>query len=230
MGNASKVVSILALALSAAWASTTLAQNPPGPPDGLAVRIMNTPVPVTGSLGITGNVNAVQSGPWSVNAVQSGTWNVNATINNTQTNPVKTINQSQIAANMVELSCFTHRGGSPSDICIKIDPRGFNVGAFTVPAGQVLIVTQLDFTIDPVPELTRQLIEISLGHDTPAGIAAGRSVTNLWILPTPAAGAANVWQQRTFNPGFQIASGHQIYYAADTQTGLRIYGYLTPAN
>src|SRR5262245_25113380 len=194
MGSTSRLVSVLTLALSAAWASTTLAQQ--GPPDGLGVRILNTPLPVTGAIGITGNVNAVQSGPWSVNAVQSGTWNVNATINNTQTNPVRTINQSQIAANQVELSCFTHRGGSPSDICIKIDPRGFNVGAFTVPAGQVLIVTQLDFTIDPVPELTRQLIEISLGHDTPAGIAAGRSVTNHWILPTPAAGAANVWQQR----------------------------------
>jgi hypothetical protein len=38
-----------------------------GPPDGLAVRIVNpVPVPVTGSLTTSGNVAATQSGPWNV--------------------------------------------------------------------------------------------------------------------------------------------------------------------
>ena len=38
-----------------------------GPPDGLAVRIVNPlPVPVTGSTTISGTVAATQSGPWSV--------------------------------------------------------------------------------------------------------------------------------------------------------------------
>jgi hypothetical protein len=38
-----------------------------GPPDGLAVRIVNPlPVPITGSLTTSGTVAATQSGPWNV--------------------------------------------------------------------------------------------------------------------------------------------------------------------
>ena len=227
MGSTSRLASVLTLALSAAWASTTLAQQ--GPPDGLAVRILNTPLPVTGAIGIMGNVNAVQSGPWSVNAVQSGTWNVNATINNT--NPTQTINISQVASNVIHLHSFTHRGGSRSDIFIKVGPDGRNAGVFTVPAGQQLLITQIDLTLVPVPELTQPFILIDFGHNTPAGIAAG-SFPNIieWTVPTPAAAAAHVWQQRTFNPGFAVIAGEQLYYDTTTETEMEIYGYLTPAN
>jgi hypothetical protein len=182
------------------------------------VRIVNTPVPVTGSLGITG----------SVATTQSGTWNVNATLNNSLTNPAQTINISQVAANIVELHCFTHRGGSRSDICIRVSPEGRNAGVFTVPAGQLLVITQLDVTLTPVPELpTPSTVEIDFGHNTAAAIAGGSfGTTNVWLVTN----AQGPLQQLKFTPGLTMASGHQFYYEAVTETEMEIYGFLTPAN
>lgn len=48
----------------ACGATTSLAQQ--GPPNGMAVTILNTPLPVTGSTTVTGSVNAAQNGAWNV--------------------------------------------------------------------------------------------------------------------------------------------------------------------
>src|SRR5260370_30822240 len=57
-----------------------------GPPDGLAVRIVNPlPVPTQGTSTVTGTVAATQSGTWkvgvngTVGTTQSGPWNVGVT-------------------------------------------------------------------------------------------------------------------------------------------------------
>jgi hypothetical protein len=67
-----------------------------GPPDGLAVRIVNPlPVPTQGTSAVTGTVAATQSGTWkvgvngTVGTTQSGPWNVgvNGTVGATQSGP-----------------------------------------------------------------------------------------------------------------------------------------------
>jgi hypothetical protein len=68
-------VSRLLVSASLAACCATASQAQQGPPDGLGVRVLNTPLPVTGSTTVSG----------SVAASQSGTWNVTATIANKQT-------------------------------------------------------------------------------------------------------------------------------------------------
>ncbi len=46
----------------------------PGPPGGLNVTVTNTPLPVSGSIGVSGTVAATQSGTWNVGV--TGTPNV----------------------------------------------------------------------------------------------------------------------------------------------------------
>jgi hypothetical protein len=69
-----------------------------GPPDGLAVRIVNPlPVPTQGTSTVTGTVAATQSGTWKVgvngivgtSSTQSGPWNVgvNGTVGASQSGP-----------------------------------------------------------------------------------------------------------------------------------------------
>src|SRR5215831_13045509 len=63
---ASAVLSMLAI-IGTIMNSHQAAAQPPGPPGGLAVNIVNpVPVPVTGSTTVSGNVAATQSGTWAV--------------------------------------------------------------------------------------------------------------------------------------------------------------------
>jgi hypothetical protein len=76
--------SLIAGFVTACWTTQSLAQ--PGPPEGLGVRILNTPVPITGSTTVSGSVAATQSGTWTVNANLQGSPSV--TIGNTAAAPV----------------------------------------------------------------------------------------------------------------------------------------------
>jgi len=214
----------VALCVTNVWAAdeNVLVVNPSSKPVPVSIQGTST---VTGSVTVTNTPLGVSG---SVAATQSGTWNVNATLNNSPTNPARVINISQVAANIIELHCFTHRGGSRSDICIRVSPEGRNAGVFTVPEGQLLVITQLDVTLTPVPELpTPSTVEIEFGHDTAAAIAGGSfGTTNVWLVTN----AQGPLQQLKFTPGLTMASGHQFYYEAVTETEMEIYGFLTPAN
>src|SRR6185369_7418735 len=52
-------------------ANVSLAQQ--GPPGGLGVTVLNTPLSVTGSTTVSGSVSATQSGPWTVQVVNPPT-------------------------------------------------------------------------------------------------------------------------------------------------------------
>jgi hypothetical protein len=116
-----------------------------GPPDGLAVRIVNpVPVPVTGSTTVSGTVAATQSGTWNVGI--SGTPNVgitgtpNVKVTNPATAPVLTLDLSKSASQHVELRCGNV--GFANDFNNCVDPITRNI--YVVPAGQNLIVTSVD--------------------------------------------------------------------------------------
>ena len=68
--------SALALTLGVVFLATLGRAVAQAPPNGINVNVLNTPLPVTGSLGVSGTVNAAQSGAW------------NFFLNNTATNPV----------------------------------------------------------------------------------------------------------------------------------------------
>jgi hypothetical protein len=212
-----------------------------GPPDGLAVRILNTPVPVTGSIAVSGTVAATQSGPWAttvsgtVAATQSGPWAVNATlqgtptviIGNSLTNPALVVDISKAASNIVELGCFA-RVGERSGPCVRKLPSGSSGGVFTVPAGLMFVVTGVDAIIEPAFGQTSPVtVEMLFGHAPPDVIATGSYfLTNRWLVSN----AASPMTQLQFNTGVVIASGHQIVFSVTfgATTSLDIRGYLTP--
>jgi hypothetical protein len=99
---------------------------------GPAVTIDPTqlPLPVQGSVSVSGTVAATQSGPWNVGV--TGTPNVK--VANPATAPALTLDISKSASQHVELLCFA------TDICLA--PTGGT--AYQVPAGQNLVVTSVD--------------------------------------------------------------------------------------
>jgi hypothetical protein len=123
----------------------------PGPPDGLAVRIVNpVPVPVTGSTTVSGTVAATQSGTWNVgitgtpNVGITGTPNVNVT--NPATAPVLTLDISKSAGQVVELQCL--RSLAPTPVCEEVPGPSTPTAAYVVPKGQNLVVNSVDITPD----------------------------------------------------------------------------------
>jgi len=74
------------------WTTVSLAQGAPpqGPPAGMGVTILNTPVPVTGSATVSGTVAATQSGPWTVQVVNPPNAPASTIVTNQATNPVPT--------------------------------------------------------------------------------------------------------------------------------------------
>jgi hypothetical protein len=98
-----------------------------GPPDGLAVKIVNpVPVPVTGSTTVSGAVAATQSGAWNVGILGSP----NVTVANPSGNPVQVRDVNEASQPVAA------PGGSPF-------PGGTNfvvLPLYTVPAGKRLVI------------------------------------------------------------------------------------------
>jgi len=125
---------VLRLALCASVLAVTLsvpATRAAGPPSGLDVTVINTPLPVTGT--VSGSVSI------------TGTPNVNVT--NTTATPVPTQNVGggaatqvgQPASKLVSLICN-------STGCFPIARNGTASGAvFSVPAGEALVVTDVQW-------------------------------------------------------------------------------------
>ncbi len=106
-----------------------------GPPGGLDVTVVNTPLPVTGSLSISGTP--------TVNAQQSGTWNVG--INGTPTVAMPTHLGAQ-PSDLVTLECVGGAGGDQCAEIRRIFPDGTEgVSAFTIPNGKSLIITDIQW-------------------------------------------------------------------------------------
>jgi hypothetical protein len=91
------------------------------------------PLPVQGSLGVSGTVAATQSGNWNV--AITGTPNVKVT--NPLTAPALTLDISKSASQHVELLCASFN----TVVCTA---GGSLTPPYTVPAGQNLVVTSID--------------------------------------------------------------------------------------
>src|SRR5713101_6940805 len=119
---------ILALVLGVWSGRSAAAQNSPapGPPGGLAVNVVNTPLAVTGSLGVSGTVQAQQSGIWNVG------------IDNTASSPVLVRNLDEPARNPYQEAIFATCTGS--QFC--------NFDFSAVPAGMRLTVTNISGFVD----------------------------------------------------------------------------------
>lgn len=92
-----------------------------GPPGGLDVTVVNTPL--------------------SVNAQQSGTWNVG--INGTPTVAMPT-HLGARPSDLVTLECIGGAGGDQCAEIRRIFPDGTEgVSAFTIPNGESLIITDI---------------------------------------------------------------------------------------
>src|SRR5262249_22483081 len=136
----------------------TLLQNPPI--NSLPVLVTNTPaqpVPVTGSIGVGGTVQAQQSGTWNVSingtptvqSQQSGTWNVG--INGTPTvqaqqNGVWTVGITgtptvQVASSATNPVNVRDVNDSVQPVQLVSDGNG-NI-SYKVPAGKRLVVQQV---------------------------------------------------------------------------------------
>lgn len=215
-----------------------------GPPDGLAVRVAGPlPLPVSGSVGVSGTiaatqsgpwaVGATQSGPWNVGATQSGSWNVNATIqgmplvnlNYSASNPVPTLDLARRAGSIVELDCIFTEPGNISPPCILTTPDAVNGGPFTVPAGEFLVVTSVDaFGDTTVPGITF----FDLEQDT--------FVRSFFRISNTAAYTQFEYPSGiVFPPGYQLrilVSPHTGPGSAPGNTqagvGVTMRGYLTP--
>src|SRR5215471_5275269 len=109
----------LAVALvTACWTTVALAQGgpPQGPPGGMGVTILNTPVPVTGSATVSGTVAATQSGPWTVQVVNPPNAPASTTVTNPATAPVQTTdvdNPGRIPYQSTQIADTTCIGTSP---------------------------------------------------------------------------------------------------------------------
>src|SRR5215467_15729029 len=91
-----------------------------GPPDGLAVRIVNPiPVPVTGSLGVNGTVPV--TGSVSITG-------------NSAAQPLFVRDVAQSVSASVELACSVLIA-TPTMPCRMVNPQGIQATGFTVPSG-----------------------------------------------------------------------------------------------
>src|SRR5215831_8923830 len=188
---AAAALSVLAI-IGTIMNSHQAAAQPPGPPGGLAVNIVNpVPVPVTGSTTVSGTVAATQSGSWSVGI--QGTPQVQVT--NLSSSPVVTADVSKFASNIVELECDPNSATlSP---CILSTPGAVNGGTFTVPPGQKFVLTSAD--LESPPGSGNIVVTLFQG---PAGI---RKVRENWIIP---AGSSMI--QLQFPSGIVIQSGEEL--------------------
>ncbi len=146
------LISVLGLGLLAATSSMvgSRTEGAQGPPGGLNVNVLNTPLPVTGSLGVSGTVQAQQSGAWSVNvlnsplpvtgslglsgtvqAQQSGAWSVG--INNAKTSPVPIRDVENPARQPFAFDSFCALVPG-SDVCVVL---------FSIPAGKRLVIESI---------------------------------------------------------------------------------------
>jgi len=113
------------------------AAPPPGPPGGLAVNVQNTPLPVTGSLAISGTPTVTISGTPAVTV--SGTPNVQIT--NPAASPV-------LVQDVLKL---TRTPFQASGTCSMTGIEGACEVKFMVPASKLLVIETVSLDINMQP-------------------------------------------------------------------------------
>jgi hypothetical protein len=169
------------------------------------------PLPVQGSLGVSGTVAATQSGNWNVGI--TGTPNVHVT--NPATAPALTLDISKSASRHVQLICGSLGGGN-GVTCNPASADGtFSGTTYVVPAGESLVVTSVDmFTF------------ATSGGNSSFHIGAGIG-GNGWIVPFD--GLTHSFQ---YPSGIVFPTGFTFDNSEVTVGGappiVKLQGFLTP--
>jgi len=175
-----------------------VAQNQQG--ETVTINPAQLPLPVKGSLGISGTVAATQSGAWNVGL--TGTPNVN--VANPATAPALTLDISKSASQHVQLICFKVYLN-----CLE----GSAQTPYVVPTGQNLIVTSVDVFAVGVGDVI---------FEFPGPVGFGR----IWIYPGD--GFTHSFQYPSgivFAAGYTFA-GNNVTFGSTSQAILQ--GFLTP--
>jgi hypothetical protein len=183
----------LGLGISAV-ALSTIPSTPASASGGAAVTVINTPLPVTGSVsaaqsgtwnvGVTGtpNVNVANSptvsigNTPSVNATQTGTWDVGIS-GNTSTNPLFVRDIDNPAKQPFVSSCSISFS----------TPQGNNCQFITVPVGKQLVI-----------EVFAVFIQMQVGDRPVETVLVGTQNGSRYVLPYPQSfngpsGASDAW-------------------------------------
>jgi hypothetical protein len=163
------------------------------------------PLPVQGSLGISGTVAATQSGIWNVGI--TGTPNVHVT--NPVAAPALTLDISKSASGHVQLTCDNLPTGSTCG--------GNMLSPYVVPAGQNLVVTSVDIITQGVSSGGNAFFEIHLG------------LTGLGEWTIPFDGVTHSFQYPSgivFPAGFRFAEP-SVSIELSIKSAV-LLGYLTP--
>jgi hypothetical protein len=183
-----------------AVALSTIPSTPASASGGAAVTVLNTPLPVQGTVGITGSVSAAQSGTWnvgvtgtpnvnvansptvsigntpSVNATQIGSWAVGIS-GNTSTNPLFVRDIDNPAKQPFVSTCSISFS----------TPQGNNCQFITVPVGKQLVI-----------EVFAVFIQMQVGDRPVETVLVGTQNGREYVLPYPqsfnaTSGASDAW-------------------------------------
>jgi hypothetical protein len=182
-----------------------------GPPDGLAVRIVNpVPVPVTGSTTVSGTVAATQSGPWNVGiSGQPIAVNVNnsPTVAPHQTSDIVAIQASSVFSSKTFRNCVVFdRLVTPPTVV-----------SFTIPNGQVFVMTSVDWTAVVPSNALKSLVAyffLAVGGDV-----NGPAATGIAVADSGGEGGGTV----TFPTGVIVRGNQQMCIAVQTVPGTNQY-------
>ena len=143
------------------------------------------------------------------------------TVTNTEANPVPTADLFRSAAQNVELFC-TGRSGVVSGVsCGQVNPQTgppLPGVQYTVPAGQNLVITTIDFdVVNPAPGITTNALATldpkTLNYQIREYLAVPNNVTTQFSFP---------------GAGIVIPAGLQHLVAINSGPFVVIRGYLTP--
>jgi hypothetical protein len=218
----------LYLSLLAAIALSFPASSPaadPGPPSGFNVNVVNTPLPVQGTVNV-GNFPASNTVTGSVSI--TGTPNVSVV--NTSSNPVPTQNVGggaatqlgQVASRLVNLTC--NQAANAVFDCVQMLADGsFASSSFSPPTGQALVLTDVQW--DASSQLSAGTYDALILFFT-AGGKPSSSVTFFSAPVDPAGGFAGQHHMAT---GIVVPPGATMFVSASGGSAHAFaQGYLVP--
>lgn len=203
-----------------------------GPDPGLNVTVTNTPanpVPVAGSLGVTGNVtvNNTQANPVPVSVVSSAANPVPVTVVGAKVTHMGVPVSDHVTLNWAS-SGSTTACGSSGDAFFRVLPDGQVESApFVVPAGRSLVVTDMDAVVIagagqtfPQGRVVQAVLTLASKFNT--GVFMSHLSKGV-VMTDATTGAVAV--SSTLGAGFVVGAGQQICVRGDIRGAAGGFGF-----